>query len=71
MSDEKFTLPAFAKVNLGLRVLGRRADGYHEIRTVFQTVTLKDRLTFEPSAGAPTATTKSARSSRPSRSTTH
>ena len=49
MSDETFTLPAHAKINLLLRVLGRRADGYHEIRTLFQTVTLHDRLTFEPS----------------------
>jgi 4-diphosphocytidyl-2-C-methyl-D-erythritol kinase len=48
VSEEIFTLPAFAKINLGLKVLGRRADGYHEIRTVFQTVTLHDRLTFEP-----------------------
>ncbi|HEV3468784.1 MAG TPA: 4-(cytidine 5'-diphospho)-2-C-methyl-D-erythritol kinase [Pyrinomonadaceae bacterium] len=51
MSDERFTLPAFAKINLGLRVLGRRPDGYHEIRTVFQTVTLRDRLTFESLPG--------------------
>jgi 4-diphosphocytidyl-2-C-methyl-D-erythritol kinase len=47
VSEEIITLPAFAKINLGLRVLGRRADGYHEIRTVFQTVTLHDGLTFE------------------------
>jgi len=47
VSEEKFTLPAFAKINLGLRVLGRRPDGYHEIQTVFQTVTLHDRLSFE------------------------
>ena len=47
MSLEIITLPAFAKINLGLRVLGRRPDGYHEIRTVFQTVTLRDDLTFE------------------------
>ncbi|MGH9943017.1 MAG: 4-(cytidine 5'-diphospho)-2-C-methyl-D-erythritol kinase [Pyrinomonadaceae bacterium] len=41
------SLPSYAKINLSLRVLGRRpADGYHEIRTVFQTVTLRDRLTF-------------------------
>jgi 4-diphosphocytidyl-2-C-methyl-D-erythritol kinase len=46
--EERFTLPAFAKINLGLRVTGRRPDGYHEIRTLFQTVTLKDRLTFGP-----------------------
>ena len=48
MSEEIITLPAFAKINLGLSVLGRREDGYHEIRTVFQTVTLQDVLTFEP-----------------------
>ena len=34
-----------AKVNLGLKVLGRRADGFHELRTVLQTVSLADRLT--------------------------
>ena len=43
-----FTLPAFAKINWTLYVLGRRADGYHELRTIFQTVTLSDYLTFEP-----------------------
>jgi 4-diphosphocytidyl-2-C-methyl-D-erythritol kinase len=37
-------LRAFAKLNLGLRVLYRRPDGYHELRTVFQTVSLADRL---------------------------
>ena len=51
MSEETFTLPAHAKVNLFLRVLGRRPDGYHEIRTIFQTVTLHDRLTFAPAEG--------------------
>jgi 4-diphosphocytidyl-2-C-methyl-D-erythritol kinase len=44
--ENSFTLPSFAKINLSLRVLGRRPDGYHEIRTVFQTITLHDRLTF-------------------------
>ncbi|HEV2803207.1 MAG TPA: 4-(cytidine 5'-diphospho)-2-C-methyl-D-erythritol kinase [Pyrinomonadaceae bacterium] len=47
MSEARFTLPSYAKINLVLRVHGRRADGYHEIETVFQTVTLHDRLTFE------------------------
>ena len=47
MSGESFILPAFAKINLALRVLGRRDDGYHEIRTILQTITLHDRLTFE------------------------
>ncbi|HVG30001.1 MAG TPA: 4-(cytidine 5'-diphospho)-2-C-methyl-D-erythritol kinase [Pyrinomonadaceae bacterium] len=44
--DTVLALPSFAKINLSLRVLGRRADGYHEIRTVFQTITLADRLTL-------------------------
>ena len=47
MSAKRFTLPAFAKINLHLSVLGRREDGYHEIRTIFQTITLHDNLTFE------------------------
>ena len=42
---------AFAKVNRSLVVLGRRADGYHELDTVFQAVGLADRLTFEESDG--------------------
>ena len=44
-------LKAHAKLNLGLRVLYRRPDGYHELRTVFQTISLADRIdvTFERS----------------------
>ena len=34
-----------AKINLGLRIVGRRRDGYHELRTVLQTISLADRLT--------------------------
>jgi 4-diphosphocytidyl-2-C-methyl-D-erythritol kinase len=43
-------VPAYAKLNLGLRVLYRRPDGYHEIRTVFQTISLADHIevTFTP-----------------------
>jgi 4-diphosphocytidyl-2-C-methyl-D-erythritol kinase len=37
-------LPAFAKINLCLHVLGRRPDGYHELRTIFQTIALRDTL---------------------------
>ena len=41
-------IPAFAKVNLCLEVLGKRADGYHELRTIFHTVSLHDTLRFRP-----------------------
>jgi 4-diphosphocytidyl-2-C-methyl-D-erythritol kinase len=40
--------PAPAKLNLFLHVVGRRADGYHEIQTVFQLVDLADRLFITP-----------------------
>ena len=39
-------LPAFAKINLCLHVMGKRPDNYHELRTVFQTISLHDTLTF-------------------------
>lgn len=38
---------SFAKINLGLEVLGERPDGYHEIRTLYQAVDLCDELEFE------------------------
>ncbi len=41
-----FTLPSFAKINWTLEVLGRRADGYHELRTLLQTISLCDELRF-------------------------
>jgi 4-diphosphocytidyl-2-C-methyl-D-erythritol kinase len=46
MSAKILTLPAFAKINLGLRVLGKRPDEYHEIDTVFQTISLHDVITL-------------------------
>ncbi len=39
-------VPSFAKINWTLEVLGRRADGYHELRTILQTVSLADTLSF-------------------------
>ena len=46
MTALSFTLPSFAKINLYLEVLGRRADGYHDISTIFQTVSLCDEISF-------------------------
>jgi 4-diphosphocytidyl-2-C-methyl-D-erythritol kinase len=40
-------VPAYAKVNLRLDVLGRRVDGYHELRTIFQAISLHDTLVLE------------------------
>ena len=37
-------LPAFAKINLCLHVMGKRPDDYHELRTIFQTISLHDTL---------------------------
>ena len=42
---------ALAKVNLDLRVLGTRPDGYHELRTVFQTIALHDLVTAHQKPG--------------------
>lgn len=39
-----------AKLNLGLKILGRRPDGYRDILSVFQTVDLCDRLILKPDA---------------------
>jgi 4-diphosphocytidyl-2-C-methyl-D-erythritol kinase len=49
--DDALTLPSFAKINWALHVLGRRPDNYHELRTIFQTVTLHDRLQIRLCAG--------------------
>jgi 4-diphosphocytidyl-2-C-methyl-D-erythritol kinase len=40
-------LPSFAKLNLDLRVLHKRPDGFHEVRTIFQTISLADRIEIE------------------------
>lgn len=45
---ERLTLPAPAKLNLFLHILGRRADGYHELQTLFQFLDHADELHFAP-----------------------
>ena len=42
-------IPAFAKINLRLQILGKRSDGYHELRTLFQGVSLHDELRLRAS----------------------
>ena len=41
-------IPAFAKINLSLEVIGRRDDGYHDVATILQTIDLADELALEP-----------------------
>ncbi len=41
------TVTAPGKINLTLEVLGKRADGFHEIRSIMQTINLCDRLSFQ------------------------
>lgn len=41
------TLPSFAKLNWTLEILGKRPDGYHELRTLLQTLSVADELDFE------------------------
>jgi 4-diphosphocytidyl-2-C-methyl-D-erythritol kinase len=42
-------IPAYAKINLRLDILGKRADGFHELRTIFQTISLHDELRLRTS----------------------
>ena len=44
---------AFAKVNLTLDVLGKRADGYHDIKSVMQTISLRDDIEIDIGTGKP------------------
>ena len=40
-------LRALAKINLGLDVIGKREDGYHEVRMIMQTINMYDQLEIE------------------------
>src|SRR5918998_675771 len=46
--EGQIVIDAPAKLNLGLEVIGRRDDGFHEIATIFLTIDLSDRLTLSP-----------------------
>ncbi|HEV2828570.1 MAG TPA: 4-(cytidine 5'-diphospho)-2-C-methyl-D-erythritol kinase [Pyrinomonadaceae bacterium] len=51
MNQSVLSLPSFAKINWSLQILGRRPDGYHEVRTLLQTISLHDDLHFEVDEG--------------------
>lgn len=50
------SLPAFAKINLDLRILGTRPDGFHNLKTVFQSLSLFDNVTVTARRGPLTVT---------------
>ncbi len=43
----RLSVPSFAKINWTLNILGKRSDGYQQIRTIYQTVDLSEELVFE------------------------
>jgi 4-diphosphocytidyl-2-C-methyl-D-erythritol kinase len=47
VNQSSLSLPSFAKINWSLQILGKRTDGYHEVRTLLQTISLNDDLHFE------------------------
>lgn len=56
----EYRIKAYAKINLGLDVLRRRADGYHEVKMIMQSIGLNDELTLEKTPNGITVTTDSA-----------
>ena len=57
MPSRRATVKSLAKINLDLRVLHRRADNFHELRTVFQTISLADSIDIEYEAARRTEIT--------------
>ena len=49
MNQPSLALPSFAKINWSLEIPGKRPDGYHEVKTLLQTISLHDDLHFEVS----------------------
>ena len=49
-SEAGLVCPAPAKLNLFLHVIGRRADGYHDLQTLFRFIDYGDTLTLRPRA---------------------
>lgn len=47
----KITETAYAKINLGLDILGKRSDGYHEVSMIMQTIGLSDEVIITPGSG--------------------
>lgn len=45
--------PAYAKINLTLDVLGKREDGYHDLQTIMQTISLRDDIEIDVGTGKP------------------
>lgn len=45
--------PAYAKVNLTLDVLGKRSDGYHDLKSVMQTISMRDDIELQIGTGKP------------------
>lgn len=45
--------PAYAKINLTLDVLGKREDGYHDLQSVMQTISLRDDIEIDVGTGKP------------------
>lgn len=48
----RLAIPSFAKINWILKILGKRRDGYHQIKTLYQTIDLNEEIVFETTPGS-------------------